>query len=102
MTEFQSKPMVVNTLTNQQTFDDFSSRGGEVNEETSGNIQTIILHYLLRMLTLLSDCYTGWREFEDDLIVYSKSTRTKQLVSSFILLLLLIITIWVYKKLKIF
>lgn len=103
MTEFQSKPVIMATTTQQTMGVDDCTTTSPTTTTTENTIHTFpILHYLLGLFTFMSECFTGWREFEDDLIIYSKSTRTKQLVSSFILLLFLILTIWVYRKLKIF
>lgn len=99
MTEFESKPVLSPPS---------QSISGDYGDSATSNIGTDrsyslpILQYLIRFLSFMTECYTGWREFEDDLIIYSKSTKTKQLVSSFILLLCLILTLWFFKKLKIF
>lgn len=108
MTEFQSKPVSISqpsTSIISEKYGHHATTSDSIGGSCSTPTETYslpIFQYLLRFLTVISESYTGWREFEDDLIIYSKSTGTKQLVSSFILLLFLILTIWVYKKLKIF
>lgn len=103
MTEFQSKPVHVSPPSQSILGGRDTTTTTIPNDSIDNGIHSIsILDYLIRFLTFMSESYTGWREFEDDLIIYSKSTKTKQLVSSFILLLCLILTLWSFKKLKIF
>ncbi len=63
---------------------------------------TIFYQFLLGFLSFLSNTYIEWREFEHDLIVYSKSTTSKRMFSSFILILLFTLSIALQWKLKIF
>jgi hypothetical protein len=96
MATYASSPMEPTPpILQQQTCDDGAD----------GNISsyaTIIYQFLVGLLTFLSHTYIEWREFEHDLIVYSKSTTYKRMFSSFILILLFILSIALQWKLKIF
>jgi len=103
MTEFQSKPVTPIVVVVAAVDGAHQNIGGthKSGVVVVGHVD-LIQTYLINFLSWIYLSYTEWREFEGDLIIYSKSTKNKQIISSFILILLFGLTLWNYWKIKIF